>query len=259
MAKKGTRRVNVPAVLKSYSRSLLGAYEDGTRMLVQEFERGAAREKAVFDFLSKRLPARYGVGEGFVIDGEGGQSDQCDVVIYDRERTPCLSVEPARTIWPFESVYGVVQVKSKLTRAQLKDAVENIASFKRLSRLTNRLSEGRGARTLVGELNPPLGILIAHQVSKDVAPDTGSFAKVVECVPREHQLDAYCIVSGAIGFRGNGPEGEPWWKGPELVHSDYGDGALAAFLLFLSSALNNLVLGDANLFHYLGFLEVADP
>src|SRR5882724_4680825 len=124
-----TPRVDISEVLQSYSRKLLHDFHEGARTSKLPFDRGQPRETAVREFLSTRLPGRYGVGEGIVIDTSGGQSRQCDVVIYDRERTPILSSETAVTIWPFESVYAVAQVKSKLTRSELESAVEDIASF----------------------------------------------------------------------------------------------------------------------------------
>lgn len=37
-------------------------------------------------------------------------------------------------VFPVETVYGVMQVKSKLTKKELKKGLENIASYKRLKR-----------------------------------------------------------------------------------------------------------------------------
>jgi hypothetical protein len=152
-------RVDVSEVFQSYSRKLLNDYREGTKASSIAFDRGLPREKAVREFFAKRLPGRYAVGEGLVVDRDGGQSEQCDLIIYDRETTPALSTEQAMSIWLFESVYAVGQVKSTLTESELKSAVANIAAFKRLSRKENKLAGGGGAYHLVGKMNPALGLL----------------------------------------------------------------------------------------------------
>jgi hypothetical protein len=139
---EGKSRVDLSEVFQSYSRKLLHEYREGARALPKHaYDRGPGRERAVRDFFRERLPGRYGVGEGIVIDAHG---DQCDVVIYDDERTPVLSTEQSLTLWPYEAVYAVVQVKSRLTRSALAEAVSNITAFKRLKREENALVGGQG-------------------------------------------------------------------------------------------------------------------
>jgi hypothetical protein len=53
-------------------------------------------------------------------------------VIFDPVHCPALLTSPTHSIFPIESVYGALSVKSRLNNAELKDAYENIASLKRI-------------------------------------------------------------------------------------------------------------------------------
>lgn len=250
-------RVNIPDVLQSYSRKLLFDFREGAKTSAIPFDRGLPREKAIRDFLSARLPGRYGVGEGLVIDAEGGQSAQCDVVIFDRERMPVLSTETAMTIWPFESVYAVAQVKSVLTEREMTAAVENLAAFKALRRADHDITEaGSGfvSRSL-DKLNPPVSLLVAHELDADLTPQR--MAEIASTQPTEKQIDAICDLSGWVYFRGSKVDGATVLDlvgGRALIKHDFGDGALAAFLFMLIDVLNSITLGQPDLLRYMSYL-----
>ena len=82
-------------------------------------DRGGQREEAIRKFLSENLPRRYGISKGFVVSHDGIQSDQCDVIIYDADTSPIFYTDVNQEILPIESVYAVIQVKSRLTPTSL--------------------------------------------------------------------------------------------------------------------------------------------
>lgn len=260
--------VDVRGILKTHSRRLLNEFREGEQTSPNALDRGLPREKAVFDFLTAKLPGRYGVGNGIVVDAKEGQSLQCDVVIFDSQHTPKLSTSSAMSIWPFDVVYCVAEVKSKLTEAALSEAVENIASFKKLQRPARQLAGGPGFVANVGFMNPPFGVVIAHAWGDDLMP-TGpayreAFDKIVQSVPAEQQIDAYCVIEGGGGCRAKVSEdGRRTVFGlfpneqerPPLVHlRSLEDSALAWFLLILTSLLNTIDLGEPNLVPYLRYV-----
>jgi hypothetical protein len=243
-------RLDVGDVLRGYGRRLAEEFREGTKN-----ERSSA-ESSVRGFLSKRLPRRYGVAEGVVVDTHGSQSQRFDAVIFDRDRMPVLGGENDVTIWPFESVYAATEVRATLTLEGLRTAVENIAAFKALRR-ERETSAGTAGVTVSGEfLNPPVGLLVAHDHAEDLVPSEPAFNDVVRSVPLELQIDAYCIVSGAVGCRG---QEAPrlglllgFNQGPtKLFHFTFGEGALSAFLLMITALLNKIRLGEPSLLRYL--------
>src|SRR6266508_2385013 len=78
-------------------------------------ERGGVRERRVADLLRSVLPKRYGVSSGHVIDPQGGVSLQADIIIYDAVDGIKLPVDEYYSLFPCESVYAIVEVKSTLS------------------------------------------------------------------------------------------------------------------------------------------------
>jgi hypothetical protein len=96
--------------------------------------RGTEREEILKHFLSLYLPGTVDViHNAEIISVDGGISPQCDIVIVDRS-TPRLQDMTSHRIVPAECVYGVVEVKSRLSGPELKDACSKIARVKQLTR-----------------------------------------------------------------------------------------------------------------------------
>ena len=97
---------------------------------------GDAMEQPVRTQLEQILPRGIAVGQGFVIDSEGGTSQQTDVILYERDICPTFSVNdtPETTYYPCEGVIAVGEVKSTIDRRTLRDSFEKIASVKKLQR-----------------------------------------------------------------------------------------------------------------------------
>ena len=97
---------------------------------------GEAIETPVRRRLEQVLPRGIAVGSGCVIDSFGNCSRQQDVVLYERDICPVFSINdtPQTTYYPCEGVLAVIEVKSSVATAELKDSFEKIASVKRLRR-----------------------------------------------------------------------------------------------------------------------------
>ena len=97
---------------------------------------GTAIETSARRRLEQILPRGIAVGSGCVVDSNGNCSKQQDVVLYERDICPVFSVNdtPESTYYPCEGVLGVIEVKSSLDTASLKDSFEKTQSVRRLSR-----------------------------------------------------------------------------------------------------------------------------
>lgn len=94
--------------------------------------KGTLREDAFSDFLSKQLPSRYAVGRGEVINSENFTSGQIDLIIHDPFYCPKIVSSPSHSVFPIESVYGAISIKSNLNSTQLQEAYQNIESFHKI-------------------------------------------------------------------------------------------------------------------------------
>jgi hypothetical protein len=96
-------------------------------------ERGEEAEEILRQFLNERLPKRYAAASGHMIDSQNRISHQTDVLIYDQISSPVYRVGKG-LILPSENVAAVIEVKSRLTKAELADGVKKIAKAKSLYR-----------------------------------------------------------------------------------------------------------------------------
>lgn len=86
-------------------------------------EDGRYKEILLANYLKSVLPSNVSVGTGFVKSKEN-LSKQIDIIIY-RNDLPTLFSEGDFVIVVPESVYGIIEVKSKLSNDNFKEAVEN--------------------------------------------------------------------------------------------------------------------------------------
>lgn len=97
-------------------------------------DRGTFREGIISEFLRPFLPECYGLGSGEVFSADGTQSAQIDIVLYDAIFSTVLFRNADKQLFPAESVFGSIEVKSRLDSDGLRIAVDNVASLKRLPR-----------------------------------------------------------------------------------------------------------------------------
>jgi len=135
-------------------------------VLLAEYERskgqgasanvGYNRELFCDKFLSCILPPRLAVRRGEIWDSQGNKTGQLDIVIL-RDDTPSLTFGKADTFLA-EGVFGVIEVKSNLTKTKLQEALTTLARVKSL-----KFSGGKFAMTAGPVLNRPLRCVFAYE------------------------------------------------------------------------------------------------
>lgn len=103
---------------------------------------GTVREVLLRAFFleNKLLPRRYAVSNTSVrvASTSGHLSNEIDILFYNAfDYFTLMQRQDVYEVLPVEYCYGAVQVKSKLSKKELKSAIDNIASFKRLRRLNS--------------------------------------------------------------------------------------------------------------------------
>lgn len=96
---------------------------------------GAANEIVLRDFLSRLSANRYKVGQGFICDPADSDtvSKQCDILVYDQQDYPLVYSEGGVDVVHPHAVKILIEVKTGLKRADLKGALENIRTAKRMN------------------------------------------------------------------------------------------------------------------------------
>lgn len=181
-------------------------------------DKGAVRERILRSFLtgSGFLPKKYAVTEmsTCVASTSGHISNELDLVIYDAsECITLMQQQKSYQVLPIESTYGTIQVKSRLSRKVLREAFENIASFKRLD------PTHKNAVRLMGANRPysfrPFGLIFAYESEL-------SWADLVEevqalCAETESHLICNSIFILSDGHLMPGSDSQPVFHNGEIA------------------------------------------
>lgn len=157
--------------LRNQTKKIAGEIED-SKLFDHLGDRGEFRERIIENFLQPFLPSCYGVGSGEIFASNGASSKQIDVVLYDNTFSNVLFRNGSNSLFPCESIFGTIEVKSDLNTSELEKSIENVMSVKRLERDSSdildflpfrRLNIGKGLTYNSTVMNPYVGIIFAYK------------------------------------------------------------------------------------------------
>ena len=108
--------------------------------------KGDVTENNWLTWMKEFLPKRYAAEKAFVIDSEGNESEQIDIVIYDQQYSPIVFHQNNALYITAESVYAVFEVKQNLNKDHLEYAADKIASVRKLTRTSAPIVYSDGKR-----------------------------------------------------------------------------------------------------------------
>ena len=97
---------------------------------------GRTKEINVTKQIAAMLPHGIGIGRGFVFDSFGHVSNQCDIIIYEKDYIPVF-VQDDNTdysYYPCEGVIAIGEIKSTLNFEQLSDSTNKLKKIKEMQR-----------------------------------------------------------------------------------------------------------------------------
>ena len=131
--KERRRRMKyIDALLKSSKK--LEAEFDSSTLINHNASKGAFREYIIQSCIRPFLPQAYGIAGGECCDMNGNVSKQLDAVVYDKLYSYIVPYTKEFIQFPYESVYGNIEIKTFLDKNELANAINNIISLKSLCR-----------------------------------------------------------------------------------------------------------------------------
>ncbi len=193
---------------RHYSRrveQILSRFNDIRELIDHEGSKGARVEQEVRKFLLEFLPKRYEYGSGIVIDSSGGESDrsrQEDVLVLDKFFSPRLFLDEEPNVYPVEVVYCGIEVKTSIDAPGLKQAIDNIASLKRLKFVSEPYTDFHYNLPIIRETTGPLGFIFAFDTPiKGVETLLQHFTESIGNIEPSARPDFICILNrGLIGI-----------------------------------------------------------
>ncbi len=158
--------------------------------------RGDAAEEAWIAILRTALPRRYEVAQAFVLDCDGVQSQQQDVVIFDRQFSPLLSDAAGGRYVPAEAVYAVFEVKQAIGREEVLDAREKAGSVRTLRRTSAGFRHLAGTAPADRPHDAILAGLLAVKAGWSPPYGTPFKSALVQDATDQRRLDLGCSLDG---------------------------------------------------------------
>ncbi|MGE1126321.1 DUF6602 domain-containing protein [Bacillus wiedmannii] len=168
--------------LEATARNLMNDFK-ASKAIHHNGLKGDIRENTIItNFLKKYLPQKYNISSGIIVNSDSKQSKQQDIIIYDAFHCPLLHNEENTKIIPIENVYSTIEVKSTLTKSELKKCIKNIESVKALD--TSYTS--------------PSGFVFAYQADSSIENVCKNLIDLNAETNPKHRINAMCILDKGI-------------------------------------------------------------
>ena len=291
--KRRQRKASLPQRNKKMKSTVADLMASTARVMTAKFDeashvrhagdRGENLETLLMEFLEKHLPTRFGLTKGEVVTKEGKRSHAIDIIIYDKLTCPILygAGVSGTSILPIEGVYGIIEVKSTLSKAEFEEAAQKIQTFKELAPRDLGVIRTREYVT-VRRASRPFGIIFGYQLGgnsiESLSGNLGDFH-------RQIRWGNYFVNLVAVLGKGNVyMEGMRWDRGERFhlidtdqtvsffenmqfdeksgkkveeiygvrVASDVGIDAFGRFFAYLQILLSQMTLNTPDVGQYLG-------
>ncbi|MGB3532771.1 MAG: DUF6602 domain-containing protein [Microcoleaceae cyanobacterium] len=161
------KNMDVKRIFRGISSKLYRDFQEISSEIHHRGNQGTFREGRLKKFLENgRLPNKFGIGSGEIVGYASNTSKQSDLIIYDQLNGIALIYDEQVQVYPIESVYGVIEVKSCLSKTELIKSLDNIKSVKLLS--PNEPIKKFYSDRLVSYPRPkPFGIIFAYSLANN--------------------------------------------------------------------------------------------
>lgn len=105
--------------------------------LIQPHDFGVYRENICKGFIRNFISSRLEIGSGFLINTFDSVGTQCDIIVYDKINTPKILGDNNNPFFTVETVAGIGEIKSAVTKNQLKEAINKLARNKMLKQINH--------------------------------------------------------------------------------------------------------------------------
>lgn len=244
-------------LFKTISRKMQADF-DATAQVKHRGSRGAVRENILRNFLSEgRLPPKYGLGSGEVVGRIKETSRQSDVIIYDKLNGVILLYDEQTQVYPIDCVYGIVEVKSGLSKRELFDALDKIAAFKAMAP-SGAVSQPLGGVLSLQYARPkPFGVVFAFSLSGNSLSSLSDNVREWEADKDPSLWPNYICVLGEGVISHWGPEvydkpisSEDLKAGSRPISLSHGEESLFQFYCAVHDMCARMQLGPVELLRY---------
>ena len=127
---------DISTFIRILGEDLIAVFNRSSENGIHPDEVGKSKEIKISKQLEAVLPNGVGIGRGFVFDSYGNISNQCDIVVYEKDIVPVFVYDDNQeySYYPCEGVIAVGEIKSTLNTNEFVTSIEKLKRIKRLQR-----------------------------------------------------------------------------------------------------------------------------
>lgn len=196
--------MDIVGIFDEVSKQMQSDFEKSRQALHHAGLKGSANEEIVRRFLEHYLPKHLEISSGIVVDSQGGDSRQLDIIIHDANKTPVFYRSESSRVVPVECVYAVVEVKAYLDKAEITKAYENMRSVKHLTKdpaaFFGPASPFKEVKTLYGSEwdHWPIQYFIFAFDSPALESVLPNVLELQQNDPLHQRIDSVCILNRGV-------------------------------------------------------------
>jgi len=248
--------MDISSIFEEVSVQMRNDFNKAQKALTHPGLKGDAYEEVVRTFLRQYLPKNLDITQGMVVDSEGKQSRQLDVIVCDMARTPIFFQSGHTRVIPAECVYAVIEIKAFLDKTELEKSYQNMRSIKTLSKKAYFNSSGPiiNKNNLYGQEweHWPTHFFVFAYDSNSLESVKENLNSLQLADPVHQRIDTICVLDkGVILNRSS----EGYFQAlptinSQLVYSDTKN-SLLLFYTLISIVLNQARMNPFNLHPYI--------
>lgn len=169
-------------------------FKNDQNTLIHPGEYGTYRERCFCSLLRSVLTRDCSLSDGFIFSAWDNRSTQCDILVKNAMSMP-LTDNGIAKFHPVEDVYAVVEMKSSLTKEELKVTLRKLAEVK-------KIGDDRTTRREIRESNPhaydaiPTFLVCNRLLISDL--DALDFDAIYEGIDRKYWHNAILSVEDGL-------------------------------------------------------------
>lgn len=150
------------SIIKQYSSGLVKGFIEkikSTDAIEHSLGKGELRELFINELLNNWLTEQFSISTGFVVDINGNQSSQTDIIIYDNTLLPPFIKQLNLGVIPIETVLATIEVKSYLDMVKLIDSEDKAKRINDNLTFHSDFDNAFFLQTIIGLKGSPIGKL----------------------------------------------------------------------------------------------------
>ncbi len=170
--------------------------------------RGNIREYGLGKLISKYLPLEWDIGSGQIQDSHGSQSNETDLIIYNKSILPPMMFGENTGLFPLESCRYSFEIKTISTAPEIRSTIYKFRNLKQLNALDN---------------SEIITVYFAYKSDLNLKNELERYKELDENFHNDPAINVICVINQGYWFYKNKNESKriSYWRSMQSLPDNY--------------------------------------